>query len=212
MASIDMPKIKIIFHEGDPLFNIKLDTLLNQTEDDKEMFASVYRDPEFINRLKFNDDYDVTGRLGMALATLSLIGIIYLLIKQRKLMTAMIIIKSQLTTVVKALDDLQLTQRPKPTEMTQPNKHVVILNISTNYWFYLIAILLTLAVARKASKFIWNKCTSALSRNITVSSIILYMSNGKKNVYLKIQNTNGKQNLTISSVTYLNQAKIIGYI
>jgi len=39
------------------------------------------------------------------------------------------------------------------------------------------------------------------------------MSNGKENVYLKIQNTNGRpQNLTKRSVTYLNQAKIIGYI
>jgi len=39
------------------------------------------------------------------------------------------------------------------------------------------------------------------------------MSNGKENVYLKIQNTNGRpQNLTIRSLTYLNQAKIVGYI
>jgi len=39
------------------------------------------------------------------------------------------------------------------------------------------------------------------------------MSNGTENVYLKIQNTNGRpHNLTIQSVTYLNQAKIVGYI
>jgi len=177
------------------------------------MIASVYRDPDFINKLRFNNDSDITGRLSMGLAGLSLIGVIYLLIKQRKLMTAMIIMKSQLTTVVRALDDLQLTQRPKTPEMAQQNMHEVILSISTNYWFYLIAILLVLAVARKVCKFIWNKCTSALSRNITESSIILYMSNGKENVYLKIQNTNGRpQNLTIRSVTYLNQAKIIRYI
>jgi len=213
IARIDMPKIKIIFYEGDPLFNIKLDTLLNQTDNDKEMIASVYRDPDFINKLRLNDDSDITGRLGMGLAGLSLIGVIYLLIKQRRLMTAVIIIKSQLSSGVRALYNLQLTQRPKTTEMTQPNMHEVILNISTNYWFYLIAILLVLAVARKVCKFIWIKCTSALSKNITESSIILYMSNGQQNVYLKIQNTNGRpQNLTIRSVTYLNQAKIIGYI
>jgi len=35
----DMPKIKITFHEGDPLFKIKLDTILNQTKNDKELFA-----------------------------------------------------------------------------------------------------------------------------------------------------------------------------
>jgi len=64
--------------------------------------------------------------------------------------------------------------------MTKPNIHEVILNISTSYWFYLIAILLLLAIARKTIKLIWNKCTSALSRSITESSIILYMSNGKK--------------------------------
>jgi len=175
-----MPKIKITFHEGDPLFNIKLDSLINQTENDQEMFASVYRDPEFINRIRNNDDYDVTGRIGIALATLGLIGIIYLLIKQRRLTMAILILKTQLTTVVKALDDLQLTQRPRTTEVTKPNIHEVILSISTNYWFYLIAILLLLAIARKAGKLIWNKCTSALSRKVTESSIILYMSNGKK--------------------------------
>jgi len=205
-----MPKIKISFHEGDPLFKIKLNAILNQTENDKELFASVYRDPEFINRIQNTDEYDVTGLLGMALATLS---IIYLLIKQWKLTIAMMVLQTQLTTVVKALDDLQLTQRPKTTEMTRPNIHEVILSKSTNYWFYLIAILLLLAIARKTGKIIWNKCTSVLSKTITESSIILYMSNGKKNVYLKIQEKNGRpQSLTIRSATYLSNAEISDYM
>jgi len=126
-----MPKIKIKFHEGNPLFKIKLDAILNQTENDKELFASVYRDPKFINRIRNSSEYDVTSLLGMALATVSLIGIIYLLIKQRKLTMAIKVIQTQLTTVVKVLDILQLTQRPKPTEVTQPNIHEVIQNTRT---------------------------------------------------------------------------------
>jgi len=87
---------------------------------------------------------------------MSIIGIIYLLIKMRKLNMAIIIMQSQLTTVVKALDNLQLTQRPRPTEPTQPIIHETILKTSTNYWFYLIAILLFIAISRKASKVIWS--------------------------------------------------------
>jgi len=49
---MDVPKIKITFHEGNPLFNIKLDTILNQTNQDNELYTSVYRDPEFINKLR----------------------------------------------------------------------------------------------------------------------------------------------------------------
>jgi len=105
------------------------------------MFASVYRDPEFINRIRDNNEYDVASWISMVLATVSLTGIIYLLTKQRKLTMAMMVLQTQLTTVAKALDILQLTQRPKPTEITPPNIHEVILSISTNYWFYLIAIL-----------------------------------------------------------------------
>jgi len=208
-----MPKIKIIFHEGDSLFKIKLDAILNQTENDKELFASVQRDPEFINRIRNSNEYDVTSLLGMALATFSLIGVIYLLIKLRKLILAIMVLQTQLTTVVKALDNLQLTQRPKPTEITQPNIHEAILNISTNYWSYLIAMLIFLAVARKSSKMIWNKCTSIFSKIITESSIILYTSNGRKNVYLKIQDTNERQqSLNIQSTTYLSKAEISGYM
>jgi len=82
------------------------------------------------------------------------------------------------------------------------------MDISSNYWFYLIAILLVLAVVRKAGKIIWNMCTARLSKQITELSIILYMSNGKQNVYLKIQDTNGRpQNLTIQSATYLSDAQ-----
>jgi len=114
-AHIDMPKIKIKFHKGDPLFNIKLNAILNQTENDKELFASVYRDPDFMNRIRDRNDYDVTSLLGMILATVSLMGIISLLIKQRKLTMAMMALQTQITTVAKALDVLQLTQRPKPT-------------------------------------------------------------------------------------------------
>jgi len=110
-------------------------------------------------------------------------GIIYLLLKQRKLTMAMMVLQTQLTTVAKALNILRLTQKPKPTEVTPPNIHKAILNISTNYWFYLIAILLILAVTSKMmGKIIWNKCSSMHSKRITESSIILYMSNGKDNV------------------------------
>jgi len=181
-----MPKIKITFHEGDPIFNIKLDTILNQTENDKEMFASIYRDPDFINRMLVKTDYDVTSLVSLMVATTSLIGIIYLFIKLRKLTLAMIVLKTQIVTTARALDILQLTQRPKPTKVTPPNIHEVIMDISSNNWFYLIAILLVLAVARKTGKIIWNLCTAKLSKEITESSIILYMSNGKKKVYLKI--------------------------
>jgi len=208
-----MPKIKITFHEGDPLFNIKLDTLLNQTENNKEMFASVYRDPEFIHKIRDNNKEDVTSWISMVLATVSLMGIIYLLIKQQKLTMAMIVLQTQLTTVEKALDILQLTQKPKTTEVMQPNIHEVILSISTNYWFYLIAILLILAVAMKMGKIIWNKSASRLSKIITESSIILYMSNRKDDEYLRIQDPNGRpQNLTIRSATYLSSAQILGYM
>jgi len=213
IPSIDMPKIKIIFHEGDPLFNIKLDTILNKTEDDKELFASVYRDPEFMNKLRDTTEYDVTEIASLVPAILSTAGIIYLLIKVRQLSMAMIILKSQLSTCVKALDDLQLTQRPKSTQPTQPNIHEAILNISTNYWFYLMAILLFIAICRKTCKFVWRKCTAKLSTKITESSIVIYISNGIESVYLKIQDTQGRpQNLNIKSTTYLDKAEIIGYI
>jgi len=125
----------------------------------------------------------------------------------------MIVLQTQLTTVAKALDIFQLRQRLKTTEVTPPNIHEVIMNISTNYCFYLIAILLVLAVARKTGKIIWNKCTSMLSKQIAELSIILYISNGKKKVFLKIQDTNGRsQNLTIRSATYLSDAQITGFI
>jgi len=208
-----MPKIKITFHEEDPLFNIKLDTILNQTENDKERFASVYRDPDFINRMMVETDYDVTSLISLLVATASLIGIIYLFIKLRKLSLAMIILKTQIVTTTRALDILQLTQRPKTTEVPPPNMHETIMDISSNYWFYLIAILLLLAVARKTGKIIWNRCMAGLPKEITESSIILYMSNGKENVYLKIQDTNGRpQNLTIRSATYLSDAQITGFL
>jgi len=79
---IDMPKNKITFDLI--LFKIKLEVILNQTENDKKLFASVYRDPELIiiNKIRHTNEYDVTSLLGMALATLSLIGIIYLLINK----------------------------------------------------------------------------------------------------------------------------------
>jgi len=80
-ASTDMPKIKITYHEGDPLFNIRQDTLLNQTDSDKAVFASVYRDPDFINRFVKNTEYGVTEWACLAMAILSFIGIIYLLKK-----------------------------------------------------------------------------------------------------------------------------------
>jgi len=208
-----MPKIKITFHEGDPLFNIRLDTLLNQTDSDKEVFASVYRDPEFINRFVKNTDYGVTEWACLAVALLSVIGIIYLLIKVRKLSIAMLILQSQLTPAVRALDNLHLTQRPRPTDPTQPNIHETILKISTNYWVYLIAILLVIAIGRKACKIIWRGCTSMLSKHLTESSIILYISNGMDSVYLKIQDTQGRpQSLSIQSTTYLDQAEIVGYL
>jgi len=70
-----------------------------------------------------------------------------------------------------------------------------------------------LALVRKTGKIIWNKCTASLSKEITESSIILYMSNGKEDVYLKIQDTNGRpQNLTIRSATYLSDAQITGFL
>jgi len=212
-AHIDMPKIKITFHEGDPLFNIKLDAILNQTENYKELFASVYRDPDLINRMRVETDYEVTSLVSLLLATASLIGIIYLLIKLRKLTLAMMVLKTQMITTARALDILQLTQRPKTTEVTPPKIHEALMDISFNYWFYLIAILLVLAVAKKTGKIIWNECTSMLSGQITESSIIVYMSNGKESVYLKIQDTNGRpQNLTIRSATYLSDAQITGFL
>jgi len=52
-----------------------------------------------------------------------------------------------------------------------------------------------------------------LSKKITELSIVLYMSNGRDNVYLRIQDTNGRpQNLTIRSATYLSNAQIVGYV
>jgi len=52
-----------------------------------------------------------------------------------------------------------------------------------------------------------------LSKQIAELSIILYISNGKKKVFLKIQDTNGRsQNLTIRSATYLSDAQITGFI
>jgi len=219
-----MPKIKITFHEGDPLFNIKLDTVLNQTDNDKEMFALVYRDPDFINKMLVETDYDVTSLISLLVATASLIGIIYLFIKLQKLTLAMMLLKTQIDTTARGQTTawfwlLAKTTaswfwpKPKPTEVTPPNIHEVIMDISSNYWFYLIAILLVLAVARKIAKIIWKMCTARLSKEITESSIILYMSNGKENVYLKIQDTNGRpQNLTIRSATYLNGAQITGFI
>jgi len=80
-----MPKIKITFHKEDPLFKIKLYTILNQTENDKEMFASVYRDPDFINKMLVETDNDVTRWINPLLTTASWIRIIYLLIKLRRL-------------------------------------------------------------------------------------------------------------------------------
>jgi len=212
IASINMPKIKITFHEGDPLFNKKLDTVLNQTDQDKELYASVYRDPEFINKLRVTTAYDVTELASLVPAILSITGIVYLLIKVRKLNMAIMVIQSQLTTAVRALDELQLTHSPSPTEPTRPNIHETILNISKNYWFYLVAILLVIAICRKASKVIWKRCTYMLSKRITESSIILYISNGVDIIYLKIQDTQGRpQNLNIQSATYLDKAEIIGY-
>jgi len=159
IASIDMPKIKIRFHEGDPLFNIKLDAVLNQTNSDKEVYASIYRDPEFINKLRDKMEYDVKNYLSLALATVSQIGIIYLHIKLRNLNMAIMVLQSQLTTLVKALDELQLTQRPKAGEPTLPNIHLTMLKISTMYWAYFIAIILVLTLARKVSQIIRRKCT-----------------------------------------------------
>jgi len=106
-----MPKIKITFHEGDSLFNIKLDTVLNKTEKDKEFYASVYRDPEFINKLRETMGYDVTELVSLVPAILSITGIVYLLIKVRKLNMAILVMQSQLTTAVQDLDELQLTHR-----------------------------------------------------------------------------------------------------
>jgi len=208
-----MPKIKLTFHEGDPLFNIKLDTILNQTGNDKEMFASVYRDPDFINNMLVETDNDLNSLISLLIATASLIGIIYLFIKLRKLTLAIILLKTQIITTARALDILQLTQRPKSSEVTPPNIHEIIMDISSNYCFYLIAVLLVLAMAKKTGRILWNICTARLSKEITESSIILYMSNGKENVYLKIQDTNGRpQNLTIRSATYLSDAQITGFL
>jgi len=177
------------------------------------MFASAYRDPDFLNKMLVETNNDVTSLISLLVATASLIGIIFPFIKLRKLTLAMVILKTQIFTTARALDILQLTQRPKPTEVTPPNIHEVIMEISSNYWFYLIAILLVLAVARKTGKIIWNMCTARLSKEITESSIILYMSNGKENVYLKIQDTNGRpQNLTIWSATYLSDAQIMRFL
>jgi len=111
-ASTDMPKIKITFHKGDPLFNIRLDTLLNQTDSGKEIFASIYRDPEFIHKFTKNSEYGVTEWACLAIAIMSFTGIIYLLIKVRKLSIAILIMQSQLTTAVRALDELHLTHIP----------------------------------------------------------------------------------------------------
>jgi len=140
-----MPKIKITLHKGDPLFNMKLDTIVNKTDQDKELYTSLYRDPEFINKLRENTGYDITELASLVPAVMSITGIIYLLIKVRKLNMAIQIMQAQLTTVAKALDELQLTHGPRPTEPTQLNIHETILNISKNYWFYLIAILLVIA-------------------------------------------------------------------
>jgi len=57
------------------------------------MFASVYRDPDFINRMRVETDYDVTSLVCLLLATASLMGMIYLLIKLRKLTLAMMVLK-----------------------------------------------------------------------------------------------------------------------
>jgi len=91
---------------------------LNQTDSDKEVFASVYRDPEFINRFVKNTELGVTEWAYLAVAIVCFTGIIYLLIKVRKLSIAILIMQSQLTMAVKALDELHLTQRPRPTEPT----------------------------------------------------------------------------------------------
>jgi len=80
IPTIDMPKIKIIFHERDLLFNIKLDTVLNQTEQDQELYASIYREPGIINSLRNKTEYDVPEIIGLALATISLLEIVYLFI------------------------------------------------------------------------------------------------------------------------------------
>jgi len=126
---------------------------------------------------------------------------------------AIITLQSQLRTCVKALDELQLTQRPRSTQPTQPNIHEAMLNISTNYWFYVIAILLFIAICRKTSKCVWRQCTAKLSKGIKESSIVIYISNGMDSVYLKIEDTQGRpQSLKIKSATYLDKAEIIGYI
>jgi len=144
-----MPRIKIIFHEADPLFNIKLDRVLNQTEQDQELYASVYRDPGFINSLRDKTDYGVAEIISLALATISLLGIIYLITRLCKVNMALMILQAQLTAVARAVESLQLTRRPKPTKPTQPNIHQVIQEVSANYWFYFIAIILLLALIRK---------------------------------------------------------------
>jgi len=52
-----------------------------------------------------------------------------------------------------------------------------------------------------------------LSKKITESSIILYISNGTNSVYLKLQDTHVRpQSMNIQSATYFTKAEITGYI
>jgi len=59
--------------------------------------------------------------------------------------------------------------KTKKMEPAHPNIHQTILEISTNYWVYFIAIVLILAISRKAGQLIWKTCSAKLSKHITES-------------------------------------------
>jgi len=111
------------------------------------------------------------------LATISVFGVIFLLVKLRKLNLAIIILSAELTGLSKALDTLQLTREARPTEPTKPSIHQAILEIITNYWIYFIVTIIVLATPRKCIKIIWNQCTNIMDKSLTDSFIIVYLSN-----------------------------------
>lgn len=212
LPRFDFPKFELKFFAEDYDQTINLDKILNATGEENKIYASIFRDPNYLSSfLPVDTTMDIVNIVALIVACVSFLGVLYAWFTMRSLSLKIMLLQSAFMHKAEALPYLELTQKPTTTVDPGLTLHEQIIQISNDTWIYIFVLLLIVSALKCLLETIWRKCTTGLLNDEFETGLILNISNGTDSIYIKTQSIFGlARDVTIDSEMFLSSIDVTG--
>jgi len=197
---IQVPWHKIVYHDHDKLNRIDLERVINSSGDNKPLFSSYWRSPDFQLTSEVFDYSICWGKR------------VYHPIHGSDIHLSAIQAKADLRK--SATEVLVLRTSTPPKAMGGISSHVdLVMSLENSYWLIMVCMVLCLLATYKIGKRLLRCLPHSIDGKITHSYLVLQVYNGVESIYVRMQRVNGCHNqIIIHSQEDVKDLMVLGYV